>query len=494
MIPKTPTTDAKPTVHRILVVDDDRRVRELLEVALTAHGFAVITASDGEEAVKRAIAERPDLVVLDVRLPKRSGLEVCDTLRGDPEDPSIPIILVSAAAEVDARLQAFSRGADDYLSKPFSPKELIARIRRMLSRSAEARLALRRARDLERDLARAQDEAKRARSESGRAERLRELAFGWGRELLRTADGDALARRLLVMARAKLGVSMAALLMRERPGGPLVPAAILGDVFERIANLEIPLESELAAILAGLGRPVLRAELERIPGIERECALHVPGVFTLLAPIRGAEGLDGLLLFDERTDGAGIERADADLLAGLCEIAAVSLGNGLQFRNQSDLLLEMAARSVPPPLDAAARAEAASLVTRAARAALLAPRWRDLVVHGVAFGAWALTPEGRPSLERVSALDPTGRAVDLLRLIERAFESGSTLPPVEERDRAAWLLRAACAFEEARARGLATEEALAESCERCKAEMDEGLREALVTAARDARWIEGHAA
>src|SRR5438552_16086516 len=145
MIPKTPTTDVKPTIHRILVVDDDRRVRELLEVALTAHGFAVITASDGEEAVKRAIAERPDLVVLDVRLPKKSGLEVCETLRGDPEDPSVPIILVSAAAETDARLQAFSRGADDYLAKPFSPKELIARIKRLLARNAETRAARHRA-------------------------------------------------------------------------------------------------------------------------------------------------------------------------------------------------------------------------------------------------------------------------------------------------------------------------------------------------------------
>ena len=71
------------TAPLILVVDDDRRVVELLQIALTAHGFRVMTASDGEEAVRRALADRPDLVVLDVRLPRKSGLEVCEMLRQD---------------------------------------------------------------------------------------------------------------------------------------------------------------------------------------------------------------------------------------------------------------------------------------------------------------------------------------------------------------------------------------------------------------------------
>jgi len=87
------------------VVDDDRRVRELLEVTLTTQGFAVLTAADGEEALMRARRERPDLILLDVRLPKRSGLEVCDVLRNDPTDPAVPIILITAASETEHRLQ-----------------------------------------------------------------------------------------------------------------------------------------------------------------------------------------------------------------------------------------------------------------------------------------------------------------------------------------------------------------------------------------------------
>src|SRR5438093_4127852 len=168
MIPKPGVLEQVARSANILVVDDDRRVRELLEIALTAHGFAVLTAADGDEGIKRALGQRPDLVILDVRLPKKSGLEVCDALRGDVDDPSVPIILVSAAVETDARLQAFARGADDYLSKPFSPKELIARIKRLLVRHSESRAAVQRAQDLERELARAQDEARRARVDSRR--------------------------------------------------------------------------------------------------------------------------------------------------------------------------------------------------------------------------------------------------------------------------------------------------------------------------------------
>ena len=89
----------------ILVVDDDRRVVELMTIALNAYGYRVLQAADGEEALRVAAQERPDLVVLDVRLPKRSGYEVCELLRQDPDDPDIPIIMVSAAAETEARLQ-----------------------------------------------------------------------------------------------------------------------------------------------------------------------------------------------------------------------------------------------------------------------------------------------------------------------------------------------------------------------------------------------------
>lgn len=121
---------------RILVVDDDRRVVELLDLALSAHGFQVLTANDGEEALRQALDERPDLVVLDVRLPRKGGLDVCEAIRRDPEDGGVPIILVSASAETETRIQGFARGADDYMGKPFRIEELLARLRALIRRAS----------------------------------------------------------------------------------------------------------------------------------------------------------------------------------------------------------------------------------------------------------------------------------------------------------------------------------------------------------------------
>ena len=157
--PQLPLRVPPPSANtgpRILVVDDDKRVLELLEIAFSNQGFRVLMASDGDEAIRSAAHDKPDLIVLDVRLPRRSGLDVCELLRRDQPDGGVPIVVVSAAVETETRLQAFARGADDFLPKPFSPKELVARVRRLLARTTEARDARRRVVDLERELGRAQ--------------------------------------------------------------------------------------------------------------------------------------------------------------------------------------------------------------------------------------------------------------------------------------------------------------------------------------------------
>src|SRR5262245_45472374 len=96
---------ATPSQPAILIVDDDKRVVELLEIALEAHGYRILHAADGDAGLECARREHPALVLLDVRLPRRSGYEVCEKLRQDPDDPHVPILMVSAAAEVEARVQ-----------------------------------------------------------------------------------------------------------------------------------------------------------------------------------------------------------------------------------------------------------------------------------------------------------------------------------------------------------------------------------------------------
>jgi len=119
---------------KVLVVDDEPDAVELVSFNLKAAGYEVVTADDGNEAIKRARQHSPDLVLLDVMLPEVDGLEVCKLLRRDPVTSGVPIIMLTArAAEID-RVLGLELGADDYMTKPFSPRELVLRVKNLLKR------------------------------------------------------------------------------------------------------------------------------------------------------------------------------------------------------------------------------------------------------------------------------------------------------------------------------------------------------------------------
>ncbi len=120
---------------RILVVDDEIYIVHILEFSLTMEGYTVLTASDGEEALKLIEQERPDLVVLDIMMPKLDGYEVCRRLRQDDQFGNLPVILLSAKGRPVDREAGLQAGADDYIAKPFSPRKLLEKIRELLDRS-----------------------------------------------------------------------------------------------------------------------------------------------------------------------------------------------------------------------------------------------------------------------------------------------------------------------------------------------------------------------
>lgn len=123
---------------KILVVDDEPDARELIRINLEAHGFQVTVATDGAEALSSIRSAPPDLVVLDVMLPQIDGMDVCKTLRRDPETLTLPIVMVTAKRSELDRVLGLELGADDYIPKPFSPRELILRIRGLLRRRQQA--------------------------------------------------------------------------------------------------------------------------------------------------------------------------------------------------------------------------------------------------------------------------------------------------------------------------------------------------------------------
>jgi len=116
---------------KVLVVDDDVKTVELVKLYLNRDGYRVLTAYDGNEALKLAHENRPDLIVLDLMLPGIDGLEICRILRGESD---VPIIMLTALTTDDDRLKGLDIGADDYVTKPFSPRELAARVRAVLRR------------------------------------------------------------------------------------------------------------------------------------------------------------------------------------------------------------------------------------------------------------------------------------------------------------------------------------------------------------------------
>lgn len=121
---------------KILIVDDEPEAVELVEFNLKQSGYSVVTAADGAEALSKARSNLPDLIVLDLMIPEISGLEVCKMLRRDSVTARIPIIMLTAkAAEID-RVVGLEIGADDYITKPFSPRELVLRVNKILNRGA----------------------------------------------------------------------------------------------------------------------------------------------------------------------------------------------------------------------------------------------------------------------------------------------------------------------------------------------------------------------
>lgn len=136
-VESTNGSGASPRRYRALVVDDERDFRLLMTMFLrrSAMPIDVDVASNGPDAVRQAVAQLPDLILLDVMMPGMDGFEVCHQLRADPRTAAIPILMLTALDEVADRTRGFLVGTDDYLGKPFDRGELLARVRRILQRT-----------------------------------------------------------------------------------------------------------------------------------------------------------------------------------------------------------------------------------------------------------------------------------------------------------------------------------------------------------------------
>lgn len=418
MIARLPQRDLPPPL--VLVADEEPQVVEAIVAALQLHHYRVGVAEDGDELLRRAHGESPDLIIASVRLKGRGGLEVCGTLRREVDWGDMPILLLSTATDPEARVEALAHGADDLIGKPFSPRELVARVQRLVSRARDTARYRNRSHELERDVAKLELESRRASEEAGRERSLRTLSSGLMGTLLRTLDMDELDARLLRECCMQTGARSAALL---EPGasGAWTVSAVRGELPERWAPLTLDSNGACVEWLIALGRPALREELERLGEMAREVGEMAAHGVAMLGVVQGGSGSGAIVVCEERADGKPFGALERERFGALCGAAAPARAVARRFRAQQDRALDLI--SAPASADARRREIASE---SSVRMLALAARLGISIAEGVALarvldlGPWAWSETGRAALTGLAAVGLSG---DLKRVHELVMDA-----------------------------------------------------------------------
>ncbi len=333
---------AQKTKRTILVVDDDRRVIDLLQISLTQNGYKVSTALTGEEGLESVRREPPDLIILDLRLPKKTGFEVCAALKSSKDTAHIPIVMVSASAEVDARLQGLMHGADDYLTKPFSPKELLIKVRRIFERIEKTELLSTKNRELETEVAKNREDLlvrnKELRLQVYSLETLMELTH----QLNSTLDLDATLNTLILSVVGQLRVNSACLFLTDDREYPrqLEASTFKGIKGEQARSLSFPYGGAFArALLPVDGRdlePRRLADMEHDADLDGEVGSLFAAGLTLVCPVVLKSRLAAILAVGEKVSGQDFLAHDLEMLRVLSESAAMAIENARLYKDLQD--------------------------------------------------------------------------------------------------------------------------------------------------------------
>ena len=309
-------TDQKESKSLILVVHRDARFRELIHLALTGAGYEVVLAPDVDEAVGQLRRHSPEAILLDAVLAEAGDINHCHSLRSGPFGRRVPLMLMADEAPAEACARAFRLGADDSLSRPFAPAEMLLRLRRHMELAAQRCLMGQANAELERELKRASHELEATRRRQ-RTHRLGVQALvDFSQKVEQRLDVSDLQRHALIHLGTLLHVSGLCLFEAQtRDSAWLTPARWHWVGEERVRGLRLPLSSEFVRILTVEGRPLRLNEFERVPGTAWESGLVAAAGFTVIAPLIVHRKLLGVIALSDRNDGQPFEAADLELLA-----------------------------------------------------------------------------------------------------------------------------------------------------------------------------------
>ena len=327
------------TKRSILVIDDDRRVLELLQISLTQNGFKVAVSGTGEEGLDQIRKDPPDLVILDLRLPRKTGFEVCAAIKSSKDTQHIPIIMVSASAEVDSRLQGLMHGADDYLTKPFSPKELLIKVRRIFERLDRAEHLATKNKELESEVARNKEDLvtrnRELKFQVYSLETLRELTH----QLNSSLDLEGLLNTVILSVVGQLRVNSACLFLTDDRDEPKVLEAstfkgLKGDQARAIRfAYSSPFIGALLPSDGEEGRPMRLADLEDDPALASGVGPLFTAGFAVVCPVVMKGRLTAMLAVGEKVSGQEFTSGDIDMLRALSESAGIAIENARLFKD-----------------------------------------------------------------------------------------------------------------------------------------------------------------
>ena len=342
-----PLLDTRETKQKrtILVVDDDRRVVDLLQISLSQNGYHVTAASSGEEGLEAVRRDTPDLIILDLRLPKKNGFEVCAALKSSKDTAMIPVIMVSATAEVDARLQGLMHGADDYLTKPFSPKELLIKVRRIFERMEKHETLSTKNRELETEVARNREDLVVRNKELRFQVFSLETLMGLTHQLNSSLDLEALLGTMILSVVGQLRVNSACLFLTDQREDPkrLDAWTFKGVKEDLVRSIHFLYEDEfIRAILpteGEEGRAVRLQDLSEDPSLERSVGPLYAAGFTLVCPVMMKQKLTAILAVGEKVSGQDFQSTDLEMVKALSESAGIAIENARLFKDLQDTYL-----------------------------------------------------------------------------------------------------------------------------------------------------------
>ena len=318
----------------------------MLQITLTGRGYSVTSAFDGETAIEEIARRSPDLAVIGVRLPRKSGFQVLEAIRGGPQ-ARLPVILISGSPSNEARIQGLRLGADDYLVKPFSPRELLIKIRTILDRAADLRLLTTKTDHLEEEARQVREDLRHSQAEMQQClERIGSL-LGRVEEASGRRELPEILSALALACVRDLHLSRACVLARDAGGTDFVPQAALGLEGRALRGLRLRGDGFVCETLLLEGRTMTADELAAYPSASEDLLALAALGLTHLTPVRReSRELLALIAGGDKEGTEPLDRFDMHLLEVLARSAAMAMAGAELFSQARDAFLQTTSRLV----------------------------------------------------------------------------------------------------------------------------------------------------